>query len=318
MSTQLADYKVGDKAETHAIIKTAEIKEARNGSSYLSLTIADKTRELNGKIWDVGLDKLEEYPLGGVVYVRGSITEYLGKAQIDFKEVSLLTGNEPENDKSLYIKTAPKDKDEMVDLLRDKIDKIEDAEIKVVVRDILNKYNKEIFSHAAANKMHHAFHGGLAYHTVSMLHLAESILSYYKGLNPSLLYGAIIIHDVCKVDEMSDIQSGSDYTKKGKLLGHIVMGENEIIRAAQDNGIDPDSENILLLRHMILSHHGKLEWGSPVKPQIREAWALHQIDMLDARMNQAEEAIVGIEPGEFSPSIYALDKTPLYHPNINA
>lgn len=312
MSKPLAEYKVGDKIETHAIIRVAEIKEARNGSKYLSLTIADKTRELNGKIWDVSADITKQYPVGQVVKVNGVADEYNGKAQINYQSVGVLTEDVPENNPELYIKTAPKAKSEMVDILKDKISEIEDEEIQAIVRGILNKYYKDMFSHAAAHKMHHAFHGGLAYHTVSMLHLAEAVLSYYEGLNASLLYGAIIIHDVCKIDEMSDTQSGSEYTKKGQLLGHIVMGENEIISMAHELDIDPDNDNILMLRHMVLSHHGKLEWGSPVKPKIREAWALHHIDMMDAKMNTAAEGIIGTEQGEFSPAIYALDKTALY------
>lgn len=315
MTKELMDYKVGDKFNGFLLIKESEVATARNGSMYLSLTVGDKSGELNGKIWDAMKGASEAYPVGSVLEIIGKIGEYNNEAQMEYTNIKVVPEDQPEANPDLYIRTAPMNKKEMMGHIKAKLDTIIYPEVKAIVRDILNRYNNKIFTHAAATKNHHAFKGGLAYHTVSMLKIAETLVDFYPDVDHSLLYSGIILHDIGKVEELSSVQTGSEYSIKGQLLGHISMMETEIVESAIRLDIDPNNENIVLLRHMILSHHGKMEWGSAVVPKTREAHALHYIDMLDARMNMTHEALIGVEEGDFSPRIWGLENSPVYNPS---
>lgn len=310
---ELMDYRLGDEFTGPLMIKEATLKTAKNGNLYLVLKVGDKSGELSGNVWNVTEDALEDYPVGGVVMVSGRIGEYNDKLQMDYSVVNLLADDVPEADPSLYIKSAPFSTNEMIAFIKGKLDEIEHEDVHHIVRHILNHNIKQVFTHAAAKANHHAFRGGLAYHTMSMLNLAETVATFYPDVDKSMLYAGVILHDIGKIEELEEVELGSEYTKKGKLLGHISMMESEIVKTALELEYDPDSENILLLRHMILSHHGRTEWGSPVVPQTREAQALHYIDLLDARMNSTEEALIGVDDGEFSQKIWSLG-TQLYKP----
>ncbi|EPC85478.1 3'-5' exoribonuclease yhaM, partial [Lacticaseibacillus paracasei subsp. paracasei CNCM I-4649] len=131
---------------------------------------------------------------------------------------------------------------------------------------------------------HHAFAGGLAFHTLSILRLAKSVVQQYSSLNKSLLYAGAILHDLGKTIELSGPIS-TDYTVEGNLIGHIVLIDEQIVLAAQQLKIDINAEDMLLLRHVVLAHHGLLEYGSPVRPELLEAQVLHDLDELDASIN---------------------------------
>lgn len=310
----LMEYKLGDKFKGYLIIREVEMRKSRAGDLYISITVADKSGELSGNIWDAAQGDDDKYPVGSVAMVSGEIGEYNNRPQINYDNVTVITDGRPEADPKHYIRTAPVGPDVMLESIKDKIETIEYDDVKAVVREILNKYSKDLFTHAAANKLHHAYQGGLGFHIISMLKIADNIVSSYPDVDHSLLYAGIILHDIGKIEELTPVLSGSEYTTKGKLLGHISIIETEIVVAAIKLGINPNSENVILLRHLVLSHHGRLEWGSAVLPQTKEAHALHYIDMLDARMNMTHEALIGVEKGEFSPNVWALEKSPVYHP----
>lgn len=182
-----------------------------------------------------------------------------------------------------------------------------------IVRYLLNKYHDSFFSFPAAKKNHHAFSGGLAFHTVSMLRLAKAIAKEYDVLNESLLYAGVLLHDLGKVKELSG-PIATKYTLEGNMIGHIVIVDEEIVKACEILQIDYNSEEVILLRHMILSHHGLLEYGSPVRPHIMEAEVLHQIDQLDASIQMMKSSLSHTESGEFSERIFGLDGRNFYKP----
>ena len=182
-----------------------------------------------------------------------------------------------------------------------------------IVRYLLNKYHDSFFSFPAAKKNHHAFSGGLAFHTVSMLRLAKAIAKEYDVLNESLLYAGVLLHDLGKVKELSG-PIATKYTLEGNMIGHIVIVDEEIVKACEILQIDYNSEEVILLRHMILSHHGLLEYGSPVRPHIMEAEVLHQIDQLDASIQMMKSSLSHTEFGEFSERIFGLDGRNFYKP----
>jgi 3'-5' exoribonuclease len=147
-----------------------------------------------------------------------------------------------------------------------------------------------------------------------MLKLAESFSTLYPSLNRDLLYAGVILHDLGKVFELSGPVS-TIYTVEGNLLGHISIMVNEIGKAAEELAIE--GEEVMLLQHLVLSHHGKEEWGSPKKPLIKEAEMLHLIDNVDAKMNMLDRALTKVKPGEFTERIFALDNRSFYKPTID-
>ena len=182
-----------------------------------------------------------------------------------------------------------------------------------IVCFLLNQYTKEFFEYPAAKRNHHAFAGGLAYHTTTMLRLGKAIVREYPELNASLLYAGIILHDLGKVIELSGPMS-TEYTLTGNLVGHLVLVDEEITKACLALKIDEREEDVVILRHMVLSHHGLLEYGSPVRPRIMEAEILHQIDNLDATMQMLLTSIRQTEPGEYTDRIFGLDNRSFYVP----
>ena len=165
----------------------------------------------------------------------------------------------------------------------------------------------------AAQRLHHAERSGLLHHTTGMLRTAEHILAAYPFLNGDLLRAGVILHDLCKIQEMKSDSLGnvSDYTRDGLLIGHLVRGVAQLQLAAQNVGVE--GEIVLLLEHMILSHHGEAEYGSPRMPMFPEAEALHWVDLLDARMNEMQAIMQRVPEGAFSEKIWSLERR-LYHP----
>jgi len=160
--------------------------------------------------------------------------------------------------------------------------------------------------------MHHAERGGLLHHMTTMLRAANAIMTVYPKLNPSLLISGVIIHDLAKIDEMDADALGlvADYSIDGKLLGHIVRGVVNIQAAAEKTGAS--RAKALLLQHMVLSHHGIPEYGSPMAPKFPEAEVLNTIDTLDARLYEMDEALSRAMPGGFSEKVWGLDNRQLY------
>ena len=169
----------------------------------------------------------------------------------------------------------------------------------------MKKFDKEFYEFPAAKTNHHAFEGGLAFHTTTMLQLAEKVCEVYPQLNENLMFAGVLLHDMAKCLEFTGAENTS-YTLRGNLLGHIVLIDEEVSKAAIELGFDDDNEDLLMLRHCLLSHHGELEYGSPVRPQIMEAEMIHQIDVMDANMMMMTTATQTLDPGQFSQRVWAL------------
>jgi 3'-5' exoribonuclease len=213
-----------------------------------------------------------------------------------------------------FLEVAPLSQEEMVEHITKSIFEMKNSNVQRITRHLFKKYQTEFLEYPAATKNHHEFVSGLAYHVVSMLKLAESFSTLYPSLNRDLLYAGVILHDLGKVFELSGPVS-TIYTVEGNLLGHISIMVNEIGKAAEELAIE--GEEVMLLQHLVLSHHGKEEWGSPKKPLIKEAEMLHLIDNVDAKMNMLDRALTKVKPGEFTERIFALDNRSFYKPTID-
>lgn len=255
----------------------------------------------------------------GKIYVVDCIGTLKGEdVVLTMDEASLaddvLSHDEIEALLPIFYDYAPVSLDVLKESILKSLNSIKNKNIFNITKAVFNKYKEKFFVHPAATKFHHAFLGGLAYHVYTMLKLADGYLKVYPFLNADLLKAGIIIHDLAKVSEITGVDG--QYTKEGLLLGHLVMGSNDITQAAANLGIE-DSEETLLLKHLMISHHGQLNFGSPKKPQVAEALVLWLIDNADAKLSVLGEELGKIAKGEFTQSIAVVDKQRYYKPNLD-
>ena len=192
---------------------------------------------------------------------------------------------------------------------------IENTVLKEVTSNIISRYYTPFFNHPAAVSMHHNYISGLAYHTYSMLMLAGAYIKQYSFLNSDLIYAGIILHDIGKVIELSGAK-GTEYTFEGKMLGHISIGSNIIYATARDLGYE-HTEEVTLLNHIVLAHHGEMEFGSPKEPLIPEALVIHLVDLSDSKLAALDKEFAKIKKGEFTQAMNQFDRKSFYYPNID-
>ncbi|MBN2268876.1 MAG: HD domain-containing protein [Acholeplasmataceae bacterium] len=190
--------------------------------------------------------------------------------------------------------------------------KINNKVLKDITTKIYKDHEKLFYMHPAATKFHHAYVGGLSYHTLTMLKLIDPFIEIYPYLNRDLLYAATILHDMSKIDEISGVDG--EYTKEGLLIGHLVMQASMIDRVAHELNYEKE-EDVLLLKHMIISHHGQFNFGSPKKPQTGEALLLWFIDTIDSKFTVLGETLDETQEGSFTNMISVLDKMRFYKAN---
>ncbi|MGG0739008.1 3'-5' exoribonuclease YhaM [Niallia taxi] len=306
-------YDVGDQFDSHLLIKSSARAMASNGKPFLTLIFQDKSGEIEAKLWDATDADEQIYQPETIVKINGDIQNYRGRMQLRIRQIKLVSQEESVR-LSDFIETAPLESEEMQAKINQYIFDMKNPNIQRITRHLVKKHQKAFFEYPAATKNHHEFVSGLAYHVVSMLDLAKSIAGLYPSLDTDLLYGGIILHDLGKVQELSGPIS-TTYTVEGNLLGHITIMVNEIGKAADELGIK--GEEVMILQHLVLSHHGKAEWGSPKAPLIKEAEILHYIDNLDAKMNMLDRALERVKPGEFSERIFPLENRSFYKPSFH-
>ena len=314
MDKKLFDLNMDETGEMFLLIKSTAERTTRAGKTFLTITFQDTSGEMTGNLWDASPEQIEIFTPSTVVQVKGKREEYNGQPQLRIDRIRVAEESEP-NNPELYVKRAPLNRETMIEKMNNVIFDITNPSMNRLVRFLLNKYNKEFFHSPAAKSNHHAFNGGLAYHTISMLEMAQTIAGYYPNINKSLLYAGLILHDLGKVIELSG-PTATEYTLEGQLIGHIVIVDQEITDACHELKIPTDTEDVLLLRHVVLAHHGELEWGSPVRPQVKEAEIIHYLDQLDAKINMMEDDLSKTEPGDFTTKIWALENRRFYKPTI--
>ncbi|MED4633019.1 3'-5' exoribonuclease YhaM [Peribacillus frigoritolerans] len=312
MGNGIIHYGIGEVVDIYMYIKTSTKAVASNGKPFLTLILCDKTGEIEAKLWDVSEADEKTYCAEATVKVQGEVQNYRGRSQLKIRNIRITSDTDGVT-KADLIQTAPLSQDEMMETITQFIFEMRNPNIQRVTRHLIKKYQNEFLTFPAATKNHHEYMSGLAYHVVSMLGLAKAISTLYPSLNKDLLYAGVILHDLGKVHELSGPVS-TVYTVEGNLLGHITIMVNEVGKAAEELGIE--AEEIMILKHLILSHHGKAEWGSPKPPMVREAEVLHYIDNMDAKINMMDRALEKVKPGEFTERVFALDNRSFYKPTF--
>lgn len=309
---KLFDYQNDENLDLFVLIKTADVRIAKNGKQFIAFTFQDQSGQIGGKYWDASDEDVAKFTAGQVIHLQGKRELYQNNPQVKIYKLRLTTGDEPQT-VDQFIPKAPVQVTEMQDEFGAMLFEITNPNWQRLVRHLMQKHQAEFFSFPAAKTNHHAFSGGLAYHTLSMLRLAKTIAAQYPQIDEALLYAGVILHDLGKTLELSGPVS-TEYTVRGNLIGHIVLVDEEIVRACDTLKIDVNAEDMLLLRHVILAHHGLMEYGSPVRPQVLEAEVLHQIDELDASITMMTQSLQHAEAGQFTERLFAMDGRRFYRP----
>jgi len=304
---RLDEMKLDDRFTGFFILKNVFLKVTNSGKPYLSCSLADASMMVEAKVWDYAgpIGPADE---GKVAKVQGQMQEFKGAPQIKVERIRLATEQDT-YDLADLVPVAPIDRDAAYDRLQAIADSLEDRDYAAVCRMFLSRYGERLQKMPAAKSVHHSFVGGLLMHTVYMLETAEFLAGLYAGvIDRSLLLAGTMLHDIAKIKEftVSDLGMVTEYSVKGQLLGHLVMGAQEVAQISAELGIS--EEKSVLLQHMLLSHHGQPEFGAAVVPMCAEAELLSYIDNIDAKMEVYRENLEKTEPGTFSPRIFALEK----------
>ncbi|MGH9430553.1 MAG: 3'-5' exoribonuclease YhaM family protein [Terriglobia bacterium] len=285
-SQYVAALDAGARVDTSFLVQSKERKIARNGSPYLDLVLRDSTGSLRAKLWDcdrVGLD----FEQDDVVCVAGSLEIYQGTPQLTVRKIARLAIGPL--DLIDYLPRTRHDPDQMFSQLLDRIRQLPETPLQELLLSIFT--DPEVAARyklaPAAIVMHHAFLGGLLEHVTSLLDLADKVCEHYTWLDRSLIFAGLLLHDLGKVEEIAFDRSFR-YTTRGQLLGHITIGIEMIqekIRNLPD--FPPQLRDKIL--HLVLSHHGKTEFGSPKEPVFPEALVVHYLDDLDSKLESMRE-----------------------------
>ncbi|MBS4761617.1 HD domain-containing protein [Carnobacteriaceae bacterium zg-ZUI252] len=311
MEKQLHDYQVGEDMLLPLLIKSADVRMTKDQKAYIAFTFQDKSGQMDAKLWGATPQQIEQFISGVVVQLAGKREVYNNTPQIRIAKLTLLEHANIDE----FVQRVGMDAKAIEEEINASLFGITDASIARITRHIYKKYKQQFYEYPAAKRHHHAMVGGLSFHTLSMLRIANHLLTLYPQLSRSLLTAGIMLHDIGKVIELSGAIS-TEYTLPGNLLGHIVIMSDEITKACIELDIDDTHESVVLLKHVVLAHHGKLEYGSPVRPLVMEAELIHHIDMIDATMNMLTTSLEKVEVGTFGDKIYGLDNRMFFQHGI--
>ncbi len=298
--------------EGFCLIKSVEKKITAKGVPYLDLILADNSGEISAKLWDYKETPSNNFKNFDFVKVRGTYVPFNDTMQFRVERIRYVI---PEDNAIIedYVPSACLSGEVMLAEIEKIVESFNDADLKLLVIKVIEKYREKILYWPAAKNLHHAVRSGLLMHTLSILRLAEGVCGIYHFVNYDLLCAGAILHDIAKIEELEVSTTGiaSEYTVRGNLLGHLVMGAVEIDRIGRENGID--EKTLTLVEHMLISHHGTPEFGAAKLPMFIEAELLSQLDLMDARLYEMAHAVNEVEVGTFTPRQWALENRNLYN-----
>ncbi len=300
----VADIKAGDRIDDIFVLAAKGMSHKRDGDPFLNITLADKSGQIKGVVWDNVLQIAAAADTGDFVRANGAAGEYRGSLQLVIKQLAIVpTATVAPDD---FLPSTSRDVNQMFARLRALTDTIVCENLLALMNAFWDDPELvRLFKRApAAKMMHHAYVGGLLEHTLSMALLVDKIAGHYNGVDRDLLLVGAVLHDIGKLHELTYDHS-IDYTDEGRLLSHIAIGL-EMVKAKIDGIEDFPAERAALIKHMIVSHHGAREFGSPEPPKTIEAVLLNYIDEIDSRMNAIREFMAGEDPNASWTSYHRL------------
>ena len=264
------------------LVKKKSLGTTRRGEPFISITLADRTGEMEAKVWEGAEELSSLFQQGDVLEVKGYAGSYQGRVQIS---VSGLKASSAEIDPSIFLESSPRDISEMMRSLKEILREVKDIHLRTLIERLFGdrEFVSRFKNAPAAKNFHHSYLGGLLEHTLAVCQMARQVADYYPQLNRDLLLTAAFLHDIGKTRELT-FHLQIDYTDEGRLLGHVVLGAAMVEEKLA--GLKKFPQDLAVrLKHMILGHHGHYEFGSPKRPKFLEAFALYLIDDLDAKIN---------------------------------
>ena len=304
----ISEFTDHDRIEGQFLLGSVSKGVNTNGGSYFSVELRDASGQITAKKWDATLQDEEIFVTGNVISLIGETNRYKDALQLKILSAEVVPLDEIDVDR--FVKAPPVSKNELIKKFNNYVNSIKNEDCQKLLKYMINKFDDKLYSYPAAVSIHHEYSSGLLMHSISMADLASFLCPIYDCDYDILITGCLL-HDMGKIIELEG-PIVYKYSLEGKLLGHISIMCAEIRKAAEDLKIT--SEAPLLLEHMILSHHGQPEFGSPVMPLTKEALLLSLIDNLDSKMVVVNKAIADIEPGNFSNKVFPLDNRSFYKP----
>ncbi len=278
-----------DVVTAQFLVHSKEIRQKKTGEPYLTLHLADRTGEVEAKMWDNVVEVMHTFDRDDFVKVKGLLQLYQNRTQFTIHKLRRLEDHEV--DLADYFPCSDRDPEEMFAELEGIIANLRNADLRRLLNSIFeDTHLKALYKMApAAKTIHHACRGGLLEHVLSLCALARLTATHYRDIDADLLITGVILHDIGKVEELSYGRSFG-YSAEGQLLGHIVIGLR-LVAAKIDRLPNFPPKLRTLVEHMILSHHGELEFGSPKVPIFAEALLLHHLDNMDSKMDALRSAL---------------------------
>ena len=279
------------------------------GLSYLNVTFQDKSGTIEAKKWDASDEDLRTLVAGSVVNVVGIVNLYKNQPQL--KIVNVTKADPKTVDMNSFARVSPIPLEELKARLDKYLNSFKDKDVEKITKAVISHFYERYITYPGAVKVHHEFGSGILHHSLFMADVADAIAKIYTQVDRDILVAGALLHDIGKTIEYEN-PIAPVQTAEGKLCGHVAIGYAEFKRIVDE--LDIKSEAPLLLEHMILAHHGSLEFGSPVMPATREALLLSEIDMLDSRQMILDKALDTVNEGEFTQRLWMMDDTSFYKP----
>lgn len=297
--------------ELHLLIRDIQTKTARNGSSYLVMTFSDGRDTLSANMWDT-LESSLEVKAKEIAFV--SLEGKIYNSKMSYTVSSIRPSYPSEGIKVAdFIPTSQIPPETLYEFCVSKIDKMQNASLASLIRSIYEENKERLLWQSAAKSVHHSKVGELLWHVARMAKLAGAVADTYSFLDRDMLLAGVLVHDIGKLCELLTDEMGvTDYTRDGFLFGHALLGIEIVKKHAEKLGTPEDT--VRCLTHIIASHHGIREYGAIATPATAEAYAVHCIDLIDARMYVFEDVLGKLEGGKFSDPIHTLEGTRIYKP----
>ncbi len=296
----ISDLPDSGRVEGLFCVASKVMLETRNGNPYLALVLLDRTGEVQARVWDAAQETASLFEKGDYLWVQAEAQVYRDTVQL---KISGMERVPPEQvDHTDFLPSTPEDTVALWSEFRRYMAGISDPVLGVLLREVFSDRQTATAFRAApaAKHMHHAYLGGLLEHSVSVARLARTVCGEYPDLDRDLLLSAALIHDIGKTEEFSFDAPPIDYTDRGRLIGHLVLGAEILDRFTQKAEIPRDHPRIMAIKHLVLSHHGQREFGAPVLPMTREAVVLHLLDDMDAKLNYLNRLSHELPPGDYA------------------
>ncbi|MDH3524021.1 MAG: HD domain-containing protein [Acidobacteriota bacterium] len=287
----IAAWSDGDAVQGFVLLSRKERRQDRNGNAFLDLELTDASGSIAGKVWSDSPALDSDVEAHQFIAVHGQVKDYRGQLQVSVQKCRRAVDADREHgfDEALLVPTTQEDIGELYERLETLLrERLSQPLLRRLALETLDSHGSALREHPAAKSIHHAYRGGLLEHVVSMAELALAVGDRYPDLDRDVLLLGVLFHDLGKLLELGAMPA-NDYTRQGRLVGHIVLGRDLLReRCAAIDGFPEDVR--LHVEHLVLSHHGELEFGSPVMPMTAEAFALAFIDNLDSKLAQLRQA----------------------------